>query len=162
MATRRVKHSWSKLPDDVKKSFGIKKKSTVETISNATESPFRFYDPKYYRYGDSWTPRGGKGEKFTISEQRGRAEIKKEMNSIPDSLGLSNTQKAKYKSLNSYDFDEKGNLKLDNNPFYQAQRATALQDDGVFEAMRQKAVLENKLNGKPLILYITYHQAKDV
>ena len=139
-----------KLPDDVKKSFGIKKKSTVETISNATESPFRFYDPKYYRYGDSWTPRGGKGEKFTISEQRGRAEIKKEMNSIPDSLGLSNTQKAKYKSLNSYDFDEKGNLKLDNNPFYQAQRATALQDDGVFEAMRQKAVLENKLNGKPL------------
>ena len=138
------------LPDNVKKTFGIKDKSTVEAISNATESPFRFYDPKYYRYGDSWTPRGGKGEKFTISEQRDRAEIKKEMSSIPDSLSLSNTQKAKYKSLNSYDFDEKGNLKLDNNPFYQAQRATALQDDGVFEAMRQKAVLENKLNGKPL------------
>lgn len=138
------------LPEDVKKSLGIKKKSTAETIANATESPFRFYDPKYYRYSDSWTPRGGKDEKFTIAEQRTRAGIKKDIDSIPDKLGLTNKQKEGYEALRAVDFDDEGNLVQDNDPFYRAKRATALQDDGVFRAMKRRAELEFKLNGKPV------------
>ena len=138
------------LPEDVKKSLGIKEKSRVETIANATESPFRFYDPKYYRYSDSWTPKGGKNEKFSISEQRSRAEVKKQIDSIPDTLKLSNKQKESYEAIRAVDFDDDGNLVTDNDPFYKAKRATALQDDAVFNAMKKRAELEYKLNGKPV------------
>lgn len=140
----------SRLSKEDQKAWGFKKKSIAETIANATESPFRFYDPKYYRYDDTWQPSGEVGKKYNIKEQRERTAINKMIKAIPDELGLSNTQKAAYEKLNTFNFDSEGNLKLDNNPFYQAQRATAMQDDGVFEAMKRKAQFEAKLNGKPL------------
>ncbi len=138
------------LSADLRKKLGIKDKSLTETIANATESPLRFYDPKYYRYSDSWTPRGGKNEKFTIAEQRDRAGIKKEIDAIPGRLGLNKRQKADFDALNAVEFTANGELKEDNNPFYKSQRYTKLQDDGVFEAMKQKAELNAKLNGKPI------------
>jgi hypothetical protein len=138
------------LPDDVKKAVGIKKKSPFEAISNALETPTRFYDPKYYRYDNGWTPRGAPGDKFTITEQRERAKVKKDMDSIPSSVGLSKKQKEAYEALITVDFDDEGNLKTDNDPFYRAKRATALQDDGVFEAMKQRASYNNKLKGQPI------------
>jgi hypothetical protein len=39
------------LPEGVKDAFGIKKKSGLETVSNALEAPVRFYDPKYMKGG---------------------------------------------------------------------------------------------------------------
>lgn len=138
------------LPDDVKKAVGIKKKSPFEAISNALETPTRFYDPKYYRYDNSWTPRGKPGETFTITEQRQRAAVKKEMDNIPNKVGLSKKQKEAYEALITVDFDDEGNLKTDNDPFYRAKRATQLQDDGVFEAMKQRAQYNKKLKGQPI------------
>ena len=138
------------LPDDLKKRLGVKEKGGFETAANALESPLRFYDPRYYKYDETWTPRGGKNEKFTIQQQRERSKFKAEIDKIPDTLQLTNPQKQAFKTLNTYEFDNNGNLKLDNDPFYQAKRATALQDDGVFEAMKQKNIIENKLNGKPI------------
>lgn len=138
------------LPADVKKAVGIKKKSPFEAISNALETPTRFYDPKYYRYDNGWTPRGKPGETFTITEQRQRAAVKKEMDNIPNKVGLSKKQKEAYEALITVDFDDEGNLKTDNDPFYRAKRATQLQDDGVFEAMKQRAQYNNKLKGQPI------------
>ena len=139
--------NWS---PEAKKTWGIKDKSKFEAVSNAAEAPLRFYNPKYYRYDNGWTPKGEQGRTYTMAEQRERAGVKKQIDAIPDQLKLSNTQKAAFKALNTYNFDSDGNLKLDNDPFYQAKRATALQDDGVFEAMKKRAELENKLNGKPI------------
>lgn len=138
------------LPEDVKKSLGIKEKGAFETIANATESPLRFYNPQYYRYDDSWTPKGGKDEKFTITEQRERAGIKNQIDGIPDELGLNKRQRADLESLSAVEFNDDGTLKEDSNPYYKVQKYSKLQDDGVFEAMRVKAELNAKLNGKPV------------
>lgn len=138
------------LPEEMKKKLGIKEKGVFETIANAGELPFRFYKPEHYRYGDNWTPRGKEGEKFSFKEQRERAGIKGEINKIASDLGLNERQKNEFEALSSVEFNDDGTLKEDNNPFYKVQRYSKLQDDGVFEAMKRKAELNAKLNGKPI------------
>jgi hypothetical protein len=139
-----------KLPENVKAKLGIKEKSGVESASNALELPFRFYNPKYYNYDKQFVPGGKEGEKFTFAEQRDRAKIGKEIKGIPDSLGLNKRQKAAYAKLNAVEFNDDGTLKEDSNPFYKVQRYSDLQDDKVFEAVKQRAKLNAKLNGKPI------------
>lgn len=127
-----------------------KNKSLFETASKASEAPLRFYDPKYYKYGDTGVPKGPEGEKYDFAQQRERADIKKEINNIAKNVGLSKRQTADFEALSAVEFNEDGTLKEDNNPFYKSQRFSKLQDDGVFEAMKQKAQLNAKLNGKPI------------
>lgn len=127
-----------------------KNKSTFEAISKASEAPLRFYDSKYYTYNGEFNPRGKEGQTFTITEQKNRAKLKSEMKAITTNLGLNKRQQADFEALNAVEFDDDGNLKQENNPFYKSQRATALQDDKVFEAMKQKAQINNKLNGQPI------------
>ena len=139
-----------KLPESVKGKLGIKEKSAVEATSNTLELPFRFYNPKYYNYDKQFVPGGKEGEKFTFAEQRDRAKIGKEIKSIPGDLGLNKRQKAAYEKLNAVEFNDDGTLKEDSNPFYKVQRYSDLQDDTVFEAIKKRASLNAKLNGKPI------------
>jgi hypothetical protein len=60
------------LPEGVKDAVGIKKKSGLETVSNALESPVRFYDPKYMRGG---------GDNFKQASGKTNGQIKAEKNS---------------------------------------------------------------------------------
>lgn len=139
-----------------------KNKSLVEGVSRASELPTRFYDPRYYQYDGQMNPRGKEGEIFTLAEQRNRADIKKQINSISENLGLNKKEKAMFESMNAVEFDDNGDIKQSNDPFYKSQRATNLQNDKVFEAMKQKAQFNNKLNGQPIdpIYSVTPSQRK--
>lgn len=93
---------------------------------------------------------GNKGEGITPSPERQRelAESQKELKTI--TKGLTRTQRERYEAYSAYDQNTKGEPVFRDNPFNKTQRATLLQDDGVFKTAKRAAELKNKQTGQPI------------